>query len=141
MTTIGVDIGTGSVRVCLNNPDNFKTAFKPIKTNKHNTFSNYITQSSQEIYQCILAILKELVNEPVVSISFTATCSMVVMERVRIGSEIYLKPCAVNFEGDDSKQDIILWMDNRSIEQTRFLNEMVNEKELSRVGGKFIPEM
>lgn len=141
MTTIGVDIGTGSVRVCLNNPDNFKTAFKPIKTNKHDTFSNYITQSSQEIYQCILALLKELVNEPVVSISFTATCSMVVMEKVSIASGIHLKPCAVNFEGDDRKQDIILWMDNRSVGQTSFLNEKVNEKDLSKVGGKFIPEM
>ena len=141
MTTIGVDIGTGSVRVCLNNPDNFKTAFRPIKTNKHDTFSNYITQSSQEIYQGILALLKELVDEPVVSISFTATCSMVVMEKVSNGSEVHLKPCAVNYEGDDRKQDIILWMDNRSIRQTSFLNEMVNDKDLSKVGGKFIPEM
>lgn len=141
MTTIGVDIGTGSVRICLNNKNDFKTAFKPIKTNRDGIYSNYITQSSQEIYECILALLKELINEPATSISFTATCSMVVMERVSIGSKMYLKPCAVNFKRDDSQQDIILWMDNRSIEQTSYLNERVNKEVLYKVGGKFIPEM
>lgn len=141
MTTIGVDIGTGSVRICLSKPDAYKTAFKPIKTNRDDIYSNYVTQSSREIYECILTLLQELVNEPVTSISFTATCSMVVMERVSIGSKMHLKPCAVNFKGDDNQQDIILWMDNRSIEQTSYLNENLNKKDLYKVGGKFIPEM
>lgn len=141
MSTIGVDIGTGSVRVCINGPKIFKTALKPIKTNRHGEFTNYITQSSREIYEAIIELLEELVDEPVTAISFAATCSMVVMESVCIDGQKYLKPCAVEYDGKDCNQDIILWMDNRAVEQANYLNTQVDGRNLAKIGGKFIPEM
>lgn len=141
MTTVGIDIGTGSVRVCLNGPAGFESAVKPITTTKHDVYTNYVTQSSQEIYQRIIELLHELVDKPISSLSFAATCSMVVMEKTVSNGEEFLKPYAVNYEGDDNYQDIILWMDNRSVDQANYLNGKVDKKYLNKVGGKFIPEM
>ena len=130
---IGIDIGTGSVRSFT--PSFSKT--KDISTTHTNAFTNtFITQSSLEIFDAIIDVLPEFNH--CCSISFTATCSMVVREKVLVDGKPCLKP--FNCGAGDSNQDIILWMDGRSLCQCRDLNQLDNFAK-RQIGGKWIPEM
>lgn len=143
MSFIGIDIGSNSVRLYNSNHNNLNNELT-ISINHSLENSNIITQSSWEIQQCIEKLLaNNKINEigyEVDSISITATCSMVVREVIEIDDIIYLKSFNV---GDKSSvnQDIILWMDNRSINQTESLNNSLSPSFLNKLGGKLIPEM
>lgn len=136
---VGVDIGTGSVRSF--SLDGFSQTCD-ISTVKHN--EKFITQSSKQVFD---SILKTLPTEHIEGICFAATCSMVVKEKVNINGTLYLKPfnCGPSDPGNLSEskysQDIILWMDNRPVEQCEQLNEVQHNSFMKSTITKFIPEL
>ncbi|CAH6723835.1 protein Mpa43p [[Candida] jaroonii] len=126
----GIDIGTGSVRSY--HEDGFSDVRETITT-KHN--NRVITQSSKQIFDSIL----EIVKNPT-SICFTATCSMVVKQLIEKDGIKYLAPfnCGLNADQD---QDIILWMDNRAVEQAKQLNKHLSGSGIKQTISEFIPEL
>ncbi|KAK6455802.1 Ribulokinase-like protein [Scheffersomyces xylosifermentans] len=141
--TLGIDVGTGSVRLYLN--DGGKGESYEAETTTYHS-GNFITQSSNEIFNKILGLISNLKNkDDVRAIGTTATCSMVVLEKVQVDGVIYLKPFDA-ISGNDSQQkemqDIILWMDNRATEETKHLNSLLKNKDIAKyVGGSFVPEL
>lgn len=144
MTVIGIDIGTGSVRSYCDSA----TRVVSITVTHNETNPHVITQSSAEILDAIRKTAFGNINADTAStrdadinaLSISATCSMVVRERVLIDGTTYLKPFSVN--GEDPDQDIILWMDNRAVKQTSHLNQLLESSPIMpKLGGKIIPEM
>lgn len=137
---IGVDVGTGSARACIIDSmgNILSLAEKPIQ--REELKPNYITQSSQEIWQAICHCVKSVVRDSEVAIEkihgigFDATCSLVVVDGDD-ESEIAVGP---NFSNTD--QNIILWMDHRAISETEQINA-TNDKCLKYVGGQMSVEM
>lgn len=169
--TLGVDIGTGSVRI-------YDT-----ETSRHNerdisttTRGKHITQSSQEIYGSIMEMWEELrnggktkeehangANEQMrgsdqvhdtsyreapgqdisceQSIAIAATCSQVVLLVQTVNGIDYFIPFDCT-TGDKGDQDIILWMDVRSEEEcAEITRSFVNHGEIHRLGGALVPEL
>ncbi|CCE85190.1 Piso0_004772 [Millerozyma farinosa CBS 7064] len=142
--TIGIDIGSASVRACWNANGEKKVVQKPISIYPCKENRKYITQSSTEIFECILDLLG-LIEADVAtdSIAVTATCSMVVMEKVTKPNGVFLKSYSVQ-AGDceySTTQDIIMWMDSRPEKETEELNDSLPQESLGKLGGKVIPEM
>lgn len=128
--SVGIDIGTGSVRSYT---DNF-TAVKPIQTIHHG--HNIVTQSSKQIFDAIIQILPP---NDISSICFTATCSMVVKRKIIKDGVPYLGSYNCGTSSDES-QDIILWMDGRSHTQCHELNS-TQDGFMKNSIDKFIPEL
>ncbi|KAK6200438.1 uncharacterized protein RJT21DRAFT_114850 [Scheffersomyces amazonensis] len=144
MATVGIDIGTGSVRVCYRNSEKgiFESWSKPIHT--HNIIGDVICQSSQDIYNSIQELIIEIPYNDIKGISTTATCSMVVMKISNtIGDNLQINPFEFRSSNsnDDKVYDILLWMDNSSTTQTIQLNETLSTPIKGRLGGQIIPEL
>lgn len=144
MTVIGIDIGTGSVRSYCDSAT--RVLLVTVTHNEANP--HVITQSSAEILDAIKKTAFGNINADISAagdtdinaLSISATCSMVVRERVVVDGTTYLKPFSVN--GGDPDQDIILWMDNRAVKQTSHLNQLLETSPIMpKLGGKIIPEM
>ena len=137
---IGVDVGTGSARACLIDTNGIilGLAERPIK--RQELEANYITQNSTEIWEaicyCVRSCLRDSGVQPedVFGIGFDATCSLVAI------SELTDQPVSVgpNFKND--KDNIILWMDHRAVDETNAINA-TNDKCLKYVGGQMSIEM
>lgn len=135
IVAIGVDIGTGSVRVYHNET----LTSLPITTEN----DIYITQSSFEIYSKLIQLLsRPQLDWNFDSICITATCSMVVLSKITIDEETYLTPVSLNKSHPNS--DVLLWMDNSATLQCNQLNEYLKvayQNILNLVGGQFVPEL
>lgn len=137
---VGVDVGTGSARACLIDSmgNILSLAEKPIQ--REELKPNYITQSSQEIWQAICHCVKcvvrdsEVAPEKIHGIGFDATCSLVVID----GEDE--KEIAVGPDFTNTDQNIILWMDHRAGKETEEINA-TNDKCLKYVGGQMSIEM
>ncbi|CAI4344921.1 BCE_3a_G0009920.mRNA.1.CDS.1 [Saccharomyces cerevisiae] len=137
---VGVDVGTGSARACV--IDQFgnmlSLAEKPIK--REQLISNFITQSSREIWNAVCYCVRTVVEESGVDpervrgIGFDATCSLVVVSATNF-EEIAVGP---DFTNND--QNIILWMDHRAMKETEEINSS-GDKCLKYVGGQMSVEM
>lgn len=148
MTFIGIDIGTGSVRSYIRSQNREPTTrVLPIASNYLDSNPRVITQSSAEILQQLIeTIPSEVAHEKRNGIAIGATCSMVVKEVKNINNTNYLCPFPVDFDfestfNENSRQDIILWMDNRASKQADDLNKSLPTEILATVGGRVIPEM
>lgn len=130
MDAVGIDIGTGSIRMYHDN----NVLYIPITTTHG---KNFITQSSFEIYSNLLELL-DIYSFEFQSISICATCSQVVLQKININGKTYLTPYNLN-ENVDS--DVLLWMDSSPIVQCEQLNNIVPKEILQQIGGKFIPEL
>lgn len=136
---VGVDVGTGSARACIidNTGNILSLAEKPIQ--REELKPNYITQSSQEIWQSICHCVKSVVRdsgvpaERIHGIGFDATCSLVVVDDEN--KEVGVGPVFSNTD-----QNIVLWMDHRAITETNEINA-TNDKCLKYVGGQMSVEM
>ncbi|QEU62324.1 hypothetical protein KDRO_F02520 [Kluyveromyces lactis] len=136
---VGVDVGTGSARACvIDNLGNILSlAERPIQ--RHELKPNYITQSSQEIWNAICYCVKNVVRDSGVDprtihgIGFDATCSLVVVDNNN-------EDVGVGPDFTDNLQNIILWMDHRAIEETEEINA-TGDKCLKYVGGQMSVEM
>lgn len=137
---VGVDVGTGSARACVidQSGNMLSLAEKPIK--REQLISNFITQSSREIWNAVCYCVRTVVEESGVDpervrgIGFDATCSLVVVSATNFG-EIAVGP---DFTNND--QNIILWMDHRAMKETEEINSS-GDKCLKYVGGQMSVEM
>lgn len=131
MTSVGIDIGSASVRVCCEDSETWEL---PISISND---GDSVTQSSNEIIDAIWTLLKKCPS-PVSRIAVAATCSMVVMERKVINGRKRLVPLDLGV----GSSNIIMWMDSQATTQTKEIN---SDKELKsvvhRLGGQVVPEL
>lgn len=140
MLSLGIDVGSGSVRCMLSGKGVTYTHTKDISINYDINDKSFVTQSSAEIYEAIIECLQIITTKSKITaidgLCVTATCSMAVCEVIQeTGDEWILRSF-----GKDG-QDIIMWMDSRCQAECKELNQIVPERILLYVGGKYIPEM
>ncbi|MGJ4858633.1 FGGY family pentulose kinase [Labrys sp. La1] len=135
---IGVDVGTGSARAgVFDAKGKLLGSAKQAITIWHEA-GDIVEQSSENIWQSVCVAVKgalaEAAVEPgaIAGIGFDATCSLVV-----VGKQS--EPLSVG-PSDDPNRNVIVWMDHRSLDQTRRINE-TGEEVLRYVGGVISPEM
>ena len=136
---IGIDVGTGSARAGLFDENGRLIAnhSRPIQTWRPRT--NFVEQSSDDIWDSVCACTREVVQESQISpkeikgIGFDATCSLVLVDSEG-------KPVTASPDGDD-RQNIIVWMDHRALAETDHINRSGEFSVFSFVGGKISPEM
>jgi ribulose kinase len=138
MSSIGIDIGTSAIRVNDLLSEVIDTTTNPI--------NNYVSQSSKVIFTKILQALSSLEFDDLQSIAVSATCSMVVLNTVVVNGEKFLQPfntsCCSTMYVADFNHDILLWMDNRAIDQTEQLNtNLQSTAAIQSVGDRFVPEL
>lgn len=139
MNLLGVDVGSGSVRVALTSftsQTNKNTTIAKVlqsestPTTTHSPQDDWYEQSTSEIWSALVDCVKECLRKSgttdVHGIAFTATCSLVVVG-----------PKSANpYEGEN---DIIMWMDHRSVKEAENISESRDEL-LNQVGGICSPE-
>ncbi|HLV82128.1 MAG TPA: FGGY-family carbohydrate kinase [Chthonomonadaceae bacterium] len=135
---IGVDVGTGSVRAGVFDPQGtlLAAAVEPIQLWRPRP--DFVEQSSEDIWQAtgktIRAALAaaDVTPDQVAGISFDATCSLVVLDPQD-------RPLTVDIEGDNAR-NVIVWMDHRALIETEAINAGGYDV-LKFVGGRLSPEM
>lgn len=139
MNLLGVDVGSGSVRAALTSfttqTINATSIAKVLANESKPTTTispqdDWYEQSTSEIWsavlECVKACLFKSKTTDVHGIAFTATCSLVVVG-----------PRSTNlYEGEN---DIIMWMDHRSVKEAAEISESRDEL-LNQVGGVCSPE-
>ncbi|KAK6203446.1 ribitol kinase [Scheffersomyces amazonensis] len=137
---VGVDVGTGSARACLIDTNGIILGLAERPITRHELKPNHITQSSTEIWNaicyCVNTCIRDSGVDPseVFGIGFDATCSLVAI------SESTDEPVAVGPDFTDHKENIILWMDHRAVDETNAINA-TGDKSLKYVGGQMSIEM
>jgi FGGY-family pentulose kinase len=135
---IGVDVGTGSARagVFTASGQMLGSSSHPIQMWKPKP--DFVEQSSSDIWQACARVVREAMKQAgasaadVAGIGFDATCSLVALDA-------HDKPVSVSPTGND-EQNIIVWMDHRSIPQAERINK-TKHPVLKYVGGVISPEM
>lgn len=139
----GVDVGSSSVRVQLIDSvgrslysTSCAVAYRVCASDPR-----FVTQSSEEVWKGVMRCLDGaniVDSEASVSICVSATCSLVVKERV--GGE--LRPYSCAKDSADADQDVVFWMDTRSEAETMEMNETLRDDGcLKYLGGAFVQEM
>jgi FGGY-family pentulose kinase len=135
---LGVDVGTGSARAGIFDPSGVRRGMgvAPIRTWRPQ--EDFVEQSSCDIWEAcgkaIRAALQDGGIHPgqIKGLGFDATCSLVVLGE---GDD----PVTVSPTGE-ARQNIIVWMDHRAVEEAEVINE-TNHPVLQYVGGTISPEM
>ncbi|HEY0967834.1 MAG TPA: FGGY-family carbohydrate kinase [Opitutaceae bacterium] len=135
---LGIDVGTGSARAGIFNARGRRlgSASEPITMWK--PAPDHVEQSSDNIWQACCratrAALRESGLKPsaIKGIGFDATCSLVALDADD-------KPVTVSVTGRP-EQNVIVWMDHRSIPQADRINRG-GHAVLKYVGGVISPEM
>ncbi|UJR31142.1 hypothetical protein I4U23_018649 [Adineta vaga] len=141
--TIGVDVGTGSVRCMIFDEKWAPVAQcqKPIRTFHSSSAPLEYEQSSEDIWEAICYCVRKSLEDKaftseelkrIRSIGFDATCSLVVID------EKY-QPVSVSLSGSD-EQNIIMWLDHRAHAEASIINSSSDEV-LKNFGGKISLEM
>lgn len=138
MYTIGVDVGTGSVRAGLFdlNGKRLAMAVEPIQI--HQPQPGYAEQSSEDIWRAVGITVRRAIQEAgvapseVIGIGYDATCSLVVIQEKD-------QPLSVSPTGDP-QWNVMMWMDHRAIREAEEINAGGYEV-LRYVGGTISPEM
>lgn len=135
---LGVDVGTGSVRAALFDADGQRHGLGVHPIQIFRPAEDFAEHSSDDIWRAagvaIRTALAEADSAPttVSGIGFDATCSL-----VALGADD--SPVTLSPTGDD-RQNVIVWMDHRAIEQAARINQSGHDV-LRYVGGVISPEM
>lgn len=135
---IGIDVGSASVRSALFDRQGHRLGFSVKPIDQFHSNSDWIAQSSKQIWQQICLAVREsiaIANVDVAqvrSIGFDATCSLVALDHQGY-------PVSIS-ENNDDNQNIIMWMDHRAKEEARTIN-LTNDPVLQYVGGEVSIEM
>ncbi|KAI5820574.1 FGGY family of carbohydrate kinase [Pyronema omphalodes] len=138
---MGVDVGTGSARVCLIDQSGVMVAVESKEIKTWNDKADFYEQSTEDIWAsisyCSKTVIQRAAIDPalVKGIGFDATCSLVVLD------EDTNEPISV--VGPDFKEknkNVILWMDHRPKEETKLINATKHNL-LKYVGGSMSIEM
>lgn len=135
---LGIDVGTGSARAGLFDEHGrlAASAVHPIRMWK--PAPDHVEQSSDDIWQACCRATKEalktagLSGGQVAGLGFDATCSLVALDAQN-------RPVSVSTTGK-AEQNVIVWMDHRSIPQAERINR-THDPVLRYVGGVISPEM
>ncbi len=135
---VGIDVGSASARVGLFNEKGERLAFalKPIKQFHGQT--NFVEQSSADIWGQVCAAMKEamaiagVTADNVRSLGIDATCSLVAVGQG--GHPVSLA------QSGEPEHDIIMWMDHRAAKETAKINA-TGDDALKYVGGEVSIEM
>jgi FGGY-family pentulose kinase len=135
---VGVDVGTGSARAGVFDANgNMKgSASAPVQIWKPAT--DFVEQSSDDIWARCCEVVRSAVAqagiapEALAGLGFDATCSLVVLDPEG-------RPVSASPSGDD-RQNVIVWMDHRAVDQADRINRTGHEV-LQYVGGVISPEM
>lgn len=140
MYSIGIDVGTSSVRCGIVDLSNGRIIFTTTREiDLWNPIPNYYEQSSTDIWNKICKIINESLEKTkidptkIIGIGYDATCSMVVV------NGITNEPVSISLSKEKDR-NIIIWMDHRAINQANRINQ-TKHKVLNYVGGKISPEM
>jgi FGGY-family pentulose kinase len=137
LVSIGVDVGTGSVRAGV-----FTFAGKMLGTasaaiKENHPKEDFYEQSSDDIWTQTGDVVRKALAESgragsdVVGLSYDATCSLVALDRDQ-------RPVTVSESGDDD-WNVIVWRDHRAIDQVTRINDGGYDV-LRYVGGIMSPE-
>jgi D-ribulokinase len=135
---IGVDVGTGSARAGIFDPDGRMVASAKHDITVFHESGAIVEQSSGEIWNAVCRSVKDALAQAnvqpaqIAGIGFDATCSLVVLGEG--GQSLPVGP------SEQAQRDIIVWMDHRAVEQAERINA-TNHAVLKFVGGKISPEM
>ena len=135
---IGVDVGTGSVRVGMFDLQGLMVAHAQRDIQIWHPGENVVEQSSSNIWASTCAAVREAIRSSgvdpacVAGMAFDATCSL-----VALGADN--APVSVSRDGDPER-NIIVWMDHRAITQAESINAR-KHRVLRYVGGRISPEM
>eukprot|EP00466_Bigelowiella_natans_P001025 jgi/Bigna1/136107/aug1.32_g10815 len=139
---MGVDCGSGSVRVGICDSTGRLLAWSVEKISTNNPRVDYYEQSSDEIWGKVckaskdtLAKAKDVTPEKIRGIGFDATCSLVVLDKKD-------RPLSVSIgeSRNDDRWNIIMWRDHRAYKETDEINA-TNHEVLKYVGGQVSIEM
>ncbi|KAJ5698407.1 hypothetical protein N7462_000412 [Penicillium macrosclerotiorum] len=137
---IGIDVGTGGARACVidHNGNIVGLASQNIKT--WQPHPEYYEQSTTDIWGSICTAVKQAVEQSNVSqarvkgIAFDATCSLAVFSKETD------RPVSVSGTEANNDRNVILWLDHRSIDETKAINA-TGHSVLQYVGGGMSVEM
>ncbi|TET36512.1 MAG: ribulokinase [Planctomycetota bacterium] len=135
---IGIDVGTASARAGIFDGTGRILAAASREIVIWRPEADFVEQSSDNIWQaCSRAVREAMADagiEPVQvhGIGFDATCSLVALDSDD-------RPVTVSPTGEN-RQNVIVWMDHRAIEQAERINVFGHEV-LKYVGGTISPEM
>jgi FGGY-family pentulose kinase len=135
---IGIDVGTGSARAGV-----FTATGRMLGASTHpirmwKPKPDFVEQSSDDIWRACARVVREAMKQAgasagqVAGVGFDATCSLVALDAKD-------KPVTVSPSGS-AAQNIIVWMDHRSIPQADRINR-TKHPVLRYVGGVISPEM
>ncbi|MHC4990740.1 MAG: FGGY-family carbohydrate kinase [Planctomycetota bacterium] len=135
---LGIDVGTGSARAGLFDPDGRMLGSASIPIRMWRPETDFVEQSSEDIWnacgEAARTCLRLAAAAPdrVGGVGFDATCSLVALD----GED---RPVTVSPTGRD-EQNVIVWMDHRAATEARRINELGHEV-LQYVGSRVSPEM
>jgi FGGY-family pentulose kinase len=135
--TVGVDVGTGSVRAGVFTLDGrlHGLGISPIPLWR--LPPDLAEQSSVRIWEAVALAVREAVTQAgttssdVIGLGFDATCSLVALDAAE-------RPLTVSPTGSQER-NIIVWMDHRASQQAKRINASAHSV-LRYVGGGFSPE-
>lgn len=159
MLFLGIDVGTDSVRLCAVPGDSANPNFYERPLLRSSSGSSH-TMSGRGLWDQITHMLKEaddgvthefLQPNPLdhsikdvssqdafamarAAVCVAATCSTVVVERVRQDNGFVFRPL-------DPNADVIVWMDTRAAEEAQELSRSLPAAVLAQIGGSVTPEM
>lgn len=135
---LGIDVGTGSVRAGLFDGEGNRRGTASVDIQIWRPQTDFVEQSSDNIWASVGVAVREAMKEAgcspdaVRGIGFDATCSQVALDAED-------RPVTMSPTGAD-EQNVIVWMDHRSMEQTTRINA-TEHPVLQYVGGQVSPEM
>ena len=136
--SVGVDVGSGSVRAAVFDHAGNRRADVVLPIQQFNPRGEFYEQSSADIWRQTCAAVRRAVaecglpREAIRGIGFDATCSLVA---VGAGGE----PVSIAEDGDPAR-DIVMWMDHRAVAEAAEINA-TNDPALAYVGGEVSVEM
>jgi FGGY-family pentulose kinase len=135
---VGVDVGTGSARAAVFDAAGNMKGSASASIQMWKPAPDYVEQSSDDIWSRCCEVVRSAVSkagispESVGGLGFDATCSLVVLDDDG-------RPVSASPTGDD-RQNVIVWMDHRAVDQADRINRTKHEV-LQYVGGVISPEM
>ena len=135
---IGVDVGTGSARAGVFDPQGRLLGVGKHPVTMWQEPGDIVEQSSEQIWQAVCVAVRDamamsgVAPEAILGIGFDATCSL-----VAVGNDGHGVPVGPS---GDRNRNVIVWMDHRAQAETEEINAG-GHPVLDFVGGRISPEM
>ena len=135
---LAVDVGTGSARAALFDPQGHMRARTTHPIRLERPAPDHAEHSSEDIWRAVCTAVRAACKDAridsadVAGVSFDATCSLVALD----GDD---RPASVSVTGDD-EWNVIVWLDHRAATEAEEATA-TQHRVLEHVGGVMSPEM